>query len=450
MTVDHVLDRRLVEAVQTATDPDALQQDLDRFLPNASIAVSDKVETARISKAGDRYRIEFGRAFLERELRAPADLLFVFLHECFHHVLGHLDGPRRPRGPLRRLADNIAADILVNRAVCERFFPKGVGLLRRLYSDADPVAVLLRPPPREQPGRARAWRRFRLRLREAGFGDAVARRAWGIRCAAWDGDVPFPRLAQEVLDLLKRLGVRPCLVFLGDHSRRSPVPGLPWDAEDGGQGAGFGDEVEENELPEVVVPERSIPVALAVRAALDRDPNSPRSTPARTPVSSPCFGPGRRDYPFLALGFWPTLYHGPRHDRSDEDLRARVYVDVSGSFRRVQARVFGFLLALADEVGPSVFQFSNQVEEVSIRDIARGIRRTTHGTDFDCVVRHALEHRFRRIVVLTDGFGDLEDANAEAFRASGASLYLVLIDQDPVLGRQGPLADLARQVWELD
>lgn len=448
MTVHKDIEARIIQAIQASSDPAALEADLDQFLPNATITVSDRVETARISRRGTQVRIEFGRAFLERELGAPEDLLFVLLHECFHHVLGHLSRPRgrhRP-DPVRREAENIAADILVNRAVCELFFPRGVGLLRRLYDERDPVGVLLRPP--EDGDREPAWRRFWARLRTEGFDDRVVRKAWWIRVQGWFGNIPFEFLTHEVVGLLKRLGCRAPLVFLGDHSRRNRVTGLPWDVE--GADATRGDAIEEDLVPDDVEPIHDQRVARAVRAALDHDPSNPRRAVVHTPITSPCYGPGRRDYPFLAMGFWPALFHGPRLDRALDEQRARVYVDVSGSFESQQARVFGFLLALADEVGPTVFQFSNRVEEISIREIAEGVRRTTGGTDFDCVLRHALERRFRRIVVITDGIGDLDEANAEAFRVSGASLYLVLIERAEHFADLCPLRDLARQVWELD
>lgn len=440
------LDARLVEAVESSADPDRLRADLDQFMPNADVRVVTRgVETARIRRLGDRYRIEFGRDFLTRELKAPEDLLFVFLHECFHHVLGHLTGAKETRSPMRREAENIAADIQVNRAVCERFFPGGVRLLERMYDPHHPVAALLCPPEgtRRQQGRL-----FRQRLRQAGVNEALVRQVWRVYALGWYDATPFEALADEVERLLEVVGYRVRIVFLGDHDASERVEGLPWDRE-GGSGAGYDVEVVEIEVPEPVVVVRSPRVAQVVRAALDQDANNPRRMSTPTAVTSPLFGPGRLDYPFLAIGYWPTLFHGPRHDMAFEEQRARVYVDVSGSFDHHAARVFGFLVALRDEVGPTVYQFSNEVVEVSMQDIARGVKRTTGGTDFDCVVEHALRHRFRRIVVISDGIGDLDPANAEAFRASGASLYLVL-SEDRLMAALGPLGDLARHVWELD
>ncbi len=448
MKIHRELEERLLLAVDQAVDPEALRQDLDRFLPNATIVLSERVETARILRRGSNFRIEFGRAFFERELGEPQDLLFVFLHECFHHVLGHLSGRKEPRDPLRRQAENIAADILVNRALCERFFPRGVGLLERLYEPSHPVAVLLRPPQHGPSQRPPAG--FRRPIEKAGFSPKVIEKSWAVMQLGWFGRTPFQGLIEHVLDLLRLLGRSVTVLLLGDHSQRGQVSGLPWDEMGEPGPPGFSEALEEEELEEPVRPAVHLGVAQAVRAALDLDPNNPRRSTLCTPITSPLFGPGRRDYPFLAMGYWPTLFHGPRIEQATEDQRARVYVDVSGSFDAYIPQVYGFLLALADEVGPSVYLFSNQVAEVSIAEMAKGVRRTTRGTDFDCVVEHALQHRFRRIVVITDGIGDLSDANRAAFVSSGASLYLVLLEFPPEAAEHlSPLFGLARGVWQL-
>jgi hypothetical protein len=135
----------------------------------------------------------------------------------------------------------------------------------------------------------------------------------------------------------------------------------------------------------------------------------------------------------------------------EDEQRAHLYIDVSGSVNPWIGRFYGLVLALGDEIGSPVHLFSNQVLDMTLDDLARGRVRTTGGTDFDCVVTHALERGYRRIVVVTDGIGDLDSANAEAFRASGASLYLLLMGTGiDVADTVTPLFALARQTWELN
>ena len=103
MSTREELEARILEAVRGCAQPDQLQADLDLFLPQCSLAVSSKVPTACIRRSGGRYRIEFGDAFLRDSLQDDRDLLFVLLHEAFHHVLGHLVGlPPWLRSPRSR------------------------------------------------------------------------------------------------------------------------------------------------------------------------------------------------------------------------------------------------------------------------------------------------------------------------------------------------------------
>lgn len=448
MTVDSPLEARILKAVAASRDPDDLRADLETFLPACTIGVSKRVPTACIRRTRDRYRIEFGRDFLQNELSDDTDLLFVLLHECFHHVLGHLTNSAATTDP--RLADaaNIAADILVNAAVCRRFFPGGVPLLDRMYRRSDLVGALLRSPSGDA---RREHLAFTRGLRQGGHSQEIAEQAWQVRYNGWHLEAPFAMLLAEVVDLLRMAGRPTGVVFLGNHEADGePIPGLPWESDTDCCGAADLDEMEEDELDEPVAPEASPELAAAVRSALVSDPWHHSRRVAVTPVTSPVFSPGRPDWPFLALGHWPTLFHGPRRDTTDDDQRAHVYVDVSGSFDRFAARVYGLLLALADDVGSPVHLFSNAVDDVTLDEMARGVRRTTGGTDFDCVIRHALDRRYRQIVVITDGLGDLEHDLAREFRAWGASLYLVLVETDLDLAKGfSVLPALAKESWVL-
>lgn len=441
------LEARILAAVEASADPERLRQDLELFLPVCTMGVSRAVETACIRRAGGRCRIEFGEAFLRDQLADGRDLLFVLLHEAFHHVLGHLVAlPPWLRSPRMRDVANVAADMLVNRAVCTRFFPGGVPLLARMYDRSSIVGTLLLPPRRDAAGTGPEVRSALLR---AGWPSECVWAAWLAYRAAWFEEVPFEALAGRVLDLFRRAACACDVTFLGDHRPDRPrPPGLPWSGDEEGCGAGHGDRLEEEEVDEPVEPALSPELAAAVRRALTEDPNHPRRRATRAPTTSPIYAPGRSDWLPLALGFWPALFHGDRFDTADDDQCAHVYVDVSGSFDRHLARVYGLLLGLADEVGRVVHQFSNQVADATLDELARGVKRTTGGTDFDCVFEHASERRYRRIVIVTDGLGELESGLAEAFTASGASLYLVLQGTDEASARVwSPLPALARGVW---
>jgi hypothetical protein len=449
MSTQDALEARILLAVGGCAEPDRLQADLDQFLPQCTLGVSSKIPTACIRRTGGRYRIEFGEAFLRDSLQDDRDLLFVLLHEAFHHVLGHLVGlPPWLRQPRMQDVANIAADILVNRAVCQRFFPGGVPLLARMYDRQNLFGALLRPP---EASARQTMRTFLATLQAGGVSFSTAILAWDVYRAGWFQQTSFEALAILVRTLVVAAQCACDIPFLGDHRPdRDRLSDLPWGTNDDDDafGPGHAEDLEEDETGDLVEPTVSPELATAVRQALVEDPNHPRRRMAFTSVTSPVFSPGRTDWPFLALGFWPTLFHGPRFDTADDDQRAHVYIDVSGSFDAYLSRVYGLILALGDEVGSTVHLFSNQVADATLDELARGLKRTTGGTDFDCVLGHALEHRYRRIVIITDGIGELEAGVGEAFQASGGSLYLMLLGSDEGMARLwSPLPEMAKGVW---
>jgi hypothetical protein len=479
--MERQLHERLYKATAATERPADVRQALDDFLPNASITVSDRVETARILRRGDQYRIEFGARFLAQELGDDRDLLFVLLHEAYHHVLGHLANvPRDRRGPRAQMITNVAADIMVNRLVCERFFPGGVPLLGRLYNRSSlPECLLIpsgvakaeddgtRPSTRRSPPGDRVLSRIRRAFLDALAAgrecpSAFRPMTWQVYRAGWFEETPFEALRRMVSRLLfhvfqdrgKDPSVFRRVLVIGDHDPDvERVEGLPWgmgprideDAIDP-FGAGPGGEMEEEELEEPVEPKLSPPLVQAVRLGLDADPNHPRKVFGYASMSSVLYSPGRADYLAMAAGMWPSLFHGARYLQTVDDLRAHVYIDVSGSLDRWAARVYGLVVALSDEIGSPVHLFSTVVVDATLAEIARGLRWTTFGTDFNCVMQHALDHRYRRLVMITDGIGDLDEGLAKGFRTSGGSLFLVLTHGN---AQHSPLTAIARRMWEL-
>jgi hypothetical protein len=363
--------------------------------------------------------------------------------------------------------------MMVNRAVAQRYFPAGPPLLDRMYRPGRFPECLLLPPtvfgmasmtaasPQTRVGRrarSRMDREISRGLSRAGLDPKVQRAACRVYHAGWLEDVPFDRLVGLVGSLLRRLQGECCfrLRFLGNHDPGAErLDDLPWPTEraedDGaGQGGHFDDLIDEK-LDEDVEPCVSPALAMAVRLALVDDSNHPRRRFGREAQTGVLFAPGRSDWLALATGQWPALFHGPAFGPADDDQRAHVYVDVSGSVERWIGRLYGLVLGLGDEIGSPVHLFSNQVLDLTLEDLARGRVCTTGGTDFDCVVKHALDQGYRRIVVVSDGMGDLEPANVEAFQAAGASLYLVLMSMGiGMVAEYSPLTRLARGVWEME
>jgi len=71
--------------------------------------------------------------------------------------------------------------------------------------------------------------------------------------------------------------------------------------------------------------------------------------------------------------------------------------------------------------------------KASIEHIRTGKVRTTGGTDFDCVIEHALKNHFRKIILITDGCADMTNNNVEKVRSGKLEVYLVLTERSSYL-----------------
>ncbi len=114
-------------------------------------------------------------------------------------------------------------------------------------------------------------------------------------------------------------------------------------------------------------------------------------------------GIDRRSVALRSIGDEPLLY---RHEVSVPGLnneRVHVYLDVSGSMSDNLGPLYAAILACRERVHPRVHLFSNEVEDVTIAALRRGLCKTTKGTRIHCVASHAREHRVRRAVLVTDG-----------------------------------------------
>jgi hypothetical protein len=184
----------------------------------------------------------------------------------------------------------------------------------------------------------------------------------------------------------------------------------------------------------------------AVRLAVCTDGGQPRFRSGLVGVPGVLGQPGRREAAFLACGVFPPFYRTFASAPDETAERVHVFLDVSGSTSHFQRLLYGLTIRLGDQIGSPVYLFSNVVAPVTIADLGKGKRESTGGTDFDCVLRYALERNFSRIIVVTDGIGDLDDALADRARARRLRLFLVLTEHR---ADHSPLVPIAEKWWVL-
>jgi hypothetical protein len=66
--------------------------------------------------------------------------------------------------------------------------------------------------------------------------------------------------------------------------------------------------------------------------------------------------------------------------------------------------LYGAAMDCSALVHPVVHLFSTKIAEVELRELGRGVVKSTGGTSIECVAAHMHQHGVRRAVVVTDGF----------------------------------------------
>jgi hypothetical protein len=439
------------------------------------LETNEAARTARIGKAGsDVMRIEVAPSFLARHVRSDRDALFLLLHELMHRVRG--DFHRHPEtAEVSPEALNLALDLFVDAALLRLAFREPPGMLRDLYpADRFPWNLLLPPTlmaracrrhderwraydrPHDELVRVFAARnvaRWRLaalveeQFRRSGAPDPprltqLYLPGWlaDVSCSLWiDAAAPF--LSKEFPSLRERLSR---VVLLGDHDSTETIGGR-WDGLLRGHSGGGPAPAERESLGHVETAEDR-GFFEAVRRAVCRDARQPVSRPGSVPAAAVVGDVGRREAFFLADGLAPPFHRSTASGQAESHERVHVYLDVSGSTTHWQRLFFGLTLRLGDRIGCPVYQFSNEVVEVTPAELRDGLLETTGGTDFDCVIRHALEHDFARILVVTDGFASLDAELRARAESRGLRIFVVLTSE---FHDRSPIVEAAQAWWVL-
>ncbi|MCS7151704.1 MAG: hypothetical protein NZ928_04920 [Endomicrobia bacterium] len=133
----------------------------------------------------------------------------------------------------------------------------------------------------------------------------------------------------------------------------------------------------------------------------------------------------RKETFLISSGFIPIVYQTLLTKKEYDEMKLHIYIDLSGSTELLWELYYGLILALYELIGMPVYLFSNQVEEAKLEDIKEGKIKTTFGTDINCVIQHALKRNFYRILLLTDGFVEVNNTNVELAKRKPIKFYVV-------------------------
>lgn len=423
--------------------------EMNALLSLLRIEETDSVPTASVS-CERRPVLRINPEFVRRHCRTDEHLFLLVMHELHHVLLGHTRlFPRATR------AHNLAFDALINAMLVLRFPAQAYrSFFLDLYGAEEGAFRLLAPPANCE------------------ISDTALCRLHHVLYE--DEKTTSEEVFNAVHEALGRAGdgvLESAPVLLGSHGADTEDAWGTGGPVDRGFVAAIRSIVEKWPPPELPIRGRSLADAME-RADVTPDEPAARvlaslrrallgAATRRTP--GPAHGSrviqvqdvvpnaaDRRAAVLWSSGFQPLLYWRPARSKSGRSGRARVYLDVSGSMAAYVPFLYGALVALGRHVERDVFLFSTLVSPVSLQELHQGRVVTTGGTDVGCVIEHALTHRVRKVLLVTDGYVGLPTAAHEtAIRRAGLEIRVALTpggwraDLDAVSARIDELPVLA-------
>lgn len=405
---------RLIACIPAAT------YEMETLCRLAGIRETHSIPTAAM-ECVHRPRLLLNPDFVAQYCQRDEHLFLLVMHELWHVMLAHTR-----LYPRATLAHNIAFDAIINAGLARQFNqPEFRGFFERINPADSFPGCLLRPPE--------GWPA--TPVYPENIGPPGTKEILQRLYPPDDGHRRSAPLYREILDLLvtwikeqpSESVVWPLL--LGDHSARRDSsaadhalmketikhvtknwPALPF-GQPGGFGEGFDLADWQIQLSRSSVEARR---AFARILRLSLEPHfgtyHQRTRNPQPGVSGLHVLPNPRDRTAQArdrLGVKGLLWSNPGlvRTRSYENLsRTYVYLDVSGSMAQILPEFVDLLLPHVRTNQIRVFQFSNQVEPLTLEQIKTGRLRSTQGTDINCLLRHLADQRLvRRALILTDG-----------------------------------------------
>ena len=360
------------------------------------------ISTAAISADGT---LSYNPAFTSKHVTSTSDLFCLVMHEVMHPMFGHFT---HADGKL----ENIAADMVINACVSSLYpEPSACGSLFTQIYEPRGIEGLLRPMSRMRDSRY-------CRLYDSFYGFGIH----GSKLSTVE--------VIQSLKILTPMEEATGVMLLGSHGTghgatdgRFFAEVLSEIANDlrksiqyGGHRAGYASGLH-GLFIEVLKSHMTLRKTLLQRFTTQRKVDRFKESVQHHSlgVSPIPLNPSKRDIVLLAAGIPPFYYHNQVHRPVVKERGLAVYLDVSGSVHEHLAEIVGVLQGLRNEL-TSVFQFSNEVIEVSFKSLLRGEIQTTYGTDFDCIANSILERGYDKVVIITDGYACLEEEKQQELK----------------------------------
>jgi hypothetical protein len=409
----------------------------------AGIVATTEVPTASV-ECKRRPRMLINPQFVADNCPRDEHLFLLVMHELWHVLLAHTR-----MYPISTRAHNIAFDAIINAGLMNKFStPEYRGFFDKMYKADEFPYCLLRPPE--------GWPNNPVYREDVG--PAGTKQLMERLYPPFNYHRPRQKpLYEEILKLLLDSGMnldQLPIVLLGNHGDPLRNP----------DGSPINDPFMKNAVKQMA--ENWSPFRIDGRRMgrglsewqVDVAPNYDNARRIFSNVLKQTFGRQEgREYrrakmPVRANGGTGVLLN-PRdrqlHARralGDTSLRyiqpttiqarvpekptmAHMYLDVSGSMRKILPHLVGLLIPYAQRRQVTIFQFSTEVTPLHVTDLQRGQLTTTGGTNIECVLDHiaSYEGKVQKVLLLTDGgVGAPPQFLINKMQDLGVNIYAVL------------------------
>ena len=413
------------------------------------VPAKDK-QTPTLSMDGNGIiRVNVG--FWRKYVKTKTDAKFVFLHEMFHSVLGDTTTMRSAKDKFEAELMNLSMDIRINSAIfnyllrpaekskrlltTKLYSASGIaGLMRSYsqYSSKSKFALLYRAlyMPNELTSSQKD------KVEQMFQNEETIRSALKIL-------INNTKANQKMLGKMQFIGSHDLEAEVskkGDNDKTeeeltqdneggereeveapemlpedTEVEEIPEDLADdmrdaliqamraGGKEAGMSGIIFDN-MVEVIESSKSVQMHALQAFACDHKVNQIKSmfVKERKISSMVPLQPSNKELVLLAAGMTPIRWTNRKVQKDHLNRNIAVYLDVSGSVHSHLPKLLGVIANLRQNI-KTVYCFSNEVHAHSMTELNEGKFRTTGGTDFDCIVDHAVENEIDKMIILTDG-----------------------------------------------
>ncbi|MEO0241260.1 MAG: hypothetical protein ABIM83_07370 [candidate division WOR-3 bacterium] len=419
------------------------------------ITEDEKVKTALISNSNGFYSIKIGKKFKERYLKKKDDLYFVLLHEYLHALLsqfyvGKYYIEKEKNG---KIFMNFIFDSIVNYFIAKKLFLKEPEFLKKFYKNLPfSIRVFLNPYKVIKDGKIINNLNFFLKKKKVFKYRQVA---YYIKNFLYKENEDIHNFINFIKKYLKNFENLYKIRFIDEIKKiESKIPDFLKDylrkSHKGGK-----NEEEKFEKVKIIdgknIKNETIHIFKeAIKEAITKDDKFYLVYEMNKSRSVIPF-PSRRETLFICRGIYPFFFSRILIQRVPFYKRPKIYIDVSGSTKEYWSFVYEICYFLKDVILEPIYIFSNKVYEITLRDLKEGKIKTTYGTDFDSIAKHAIQNDFKKILVITDGYANISKINRDKIVEKGIEVYIIILRKRQKFKIiRNSFINIAKKVWEVE